>query len=141
MSNTTNKEFLGNGLAFPVEVGDSGELPYESAEAKVQQSLLIILGTARGERVMRPEFGSRLRELVFQPINASTKGRIVQYVTEAIAKWEPRVDLLRVDVTEDAATAGKLLVDIEYRVRPTNSIFNLVYPFYLREGSDGDTQS
>ena len=132
------KDFLGKGLAFPVEIDDNNSLPYVSAEAKVQQSLLIILGTAHGERVMRPDFGSRLHELVFEPINASTKGRIVQYVTEAIAKWESRVDIVRVEVTEDAVTRGKLLVDIEYRVRPTNSVFNLVYPFYLREGRNGN---
>ncbi len=139
MNGSENKAFLGHGLGFPVEVDDQGKLPYASAETKVQQSLLIILGTAQGQRVMRPDFGSRLHELVFEPINASTKGRIVQYVTEAISKWESRVDVQRVDVTEDLATEGKLLVDIKYRVRATNSIFNLVYPFYLREGSNVDS--
>ena len=138
---TTAKDFLGTGLAFPVELDELGQLPYASGEAKVQQSVLIILGTARGERVMRPDFGSRLHELVFEPINTSTKTRVAQYVTEAIAAWEPRVDLLAVNVTEDAVTMGKLLVDIEYRIRATNSTFNMVYPFYLREGGNGDTQA
>jgi uncharacterized protein len=134
------KDFLGHGLGFPVEIDDTGALPYASAENKVQQSLLIILGTARGERVMNPDFGSRLHELVFEPNNSSTKGRIVQYVNEAIVKWEPRVEISRVNVTTDPATAGKVLVDIEYRVRATNSRFNLVYPFYLRESSNANTQ-
>jgi phage baseplate assembly protein W len=132
------KEFLGAGVAFPVEVDDAGKLPIAVAELKVQQSLLLILGTARGERVMNPDFGSRLQELVFEPNNTTTQGRIVQYVTEAISKWEPRVDLLGVDVTGDPSSMSKLLVDIEYRVRPTNTRFNLVYPFYLREGNNAN---
>ena len=135
------KEFLGTGLTFPVELSELGDLPLSSEELKVQQSILIILGTARGERVMRPDFGSRLHELVFEPLSTSTKARVAQYVTEAISTWEPRVDLLRVDVREDPAVTSKLLVDIEYRVRPTNSRFNLVYPFYLQEAGNGHTQA
>ncbi|MCP4664711.1 MAG: GPW/gp25 family protein [bacterium] len=135
------KEFLGHGLAFPVEVDGQGRLPCATAEAKVQQSLLVVLATARGERVMRPQFGSRLHELVFEPLSASTKGRVAHYAAEAITAWEPRVDLLGVDVKEDPATRGKLLVDVDYRVRATNSRFNLVYPFYLQEGNDGGTRT
>jgi len=131
------KEFLGTGLAFPVEVDELGELAMSTEEAKVQQSILIILGTARGERVMRPDFGSRLHELVFEPVSTSTKARVAQYATEAISSWEPRVDLLRVNVREDPVVRSKLLVDVEYRVRPTNSRFNLVYPFYLQEAGNG----
>lgn len=129
------KEFLGRGLAFPVEVDDAGLLPQATAESKVQQSLLLILGTARGERVMNPEFGSRLHELLFEPNHAGTRGRVVRLVTEAVIQWEPRIELMRVDVTTDTTMPSKLLVDIEYRIRATNSRFNLVYPFYLREGS------
>ena len=90
---------------------------------------------------MRPDFGSRLRELVFEPINASTKARLAQYVTEALATWEPRIQVLRVDVSDAEAFAGRLLVDIDYKVRATNSRFNLVYPFYLQEGSNGGAEA
>lgn len=128
------KEFLGRGWKFPVEpVGD--RLLYEVEESKIQESILIILGTARGERVMRPDFGSRLRELVFAPRNSSTSALAAHYVTEALTRWEPRIDVLRVRAEPRGALDGVLDIDIDYRVRATNSEFNLVYPFYLREGS------
>ena len=135
MTSHGGKSFLGRGWAFPIEVDANKRLTYASEEAKIQQAALIILSTARGERVMRPDFGSRLHELVFAPINASTKSLISHYATEALVQWEPRIDVLGVTVQEESAVAGKLLVDIEYRVRATNSVFNLVYPFYLRGGN------
>lgn len=126
------KEFLGRGWKFPVEpAGD--RLVYESEEAKIREAILIVLGTARGERVMRPDFGSRLRELVFAPLNASTRALAVHYVTEALTAWEPRIDVLGVRAEPRGGQAGVLDIDIEYRVRATNSRFNLVYPFYLQE--------
>ena len=135
------KRFLGRGWSFPLELSASGELEYSAEEAKVQQSLLIILGTARGERVMRPEFGSRLRELVFAPVSSATRSLVSRYVTEALVKWEPRAEILGVEVAGEEAHLGKLLINVDYRVRATNSRFNLVYPFYLREGNDAGTQT
>lgn len=129
-----SKRFLGRGWAFPIDVDADGRVPYAVEEEKIQQSVLIILGTARGERVMRPDFGSRLHELVFAPMNASTKALVAHYATDALVTWEPRVDVLRVKSEEDRGERGKLLVQIEYRVRSTNSVFNLVYPFYLKGG-------
>jgi phage baseplate assembly protein W len=129
-----SKRFLGRGWAFPVDVGPDGRVPYVAEEAKIQQSALIILGTARGERVMRPDFGSRLHELVFAPMSSSTKALVSRYATDALVTWEPRIDVLRVTSDEDPGARGKLLVNVEYRVRSTNSVFNLVYPFYLKGG-------
>jgi phage baseplate assembly protein W len=129
-----SKRFLGRGWGFPVELDADGRVPYVGEEAKIQQSALIILGTARGERVMRPDFGSRLHELVFAPMNASTKALVAHYATDALVTWEPRIDVLRVTSEEDPGARGKLIVNVEYRVRSTNSIFNLVYPFYLKGG-------
>jgi Bacteriophage baseplate protein W len=129
-----SKRFLGRGWSFPIEVDASGKVQFSESEQKVQESVLIILGTARGERVMRPDFGSRLHELVFAPINSSTKSLIAHYATEALVQWEARIDVLRVAVREELSSEGKVLVDVEYRVRSTNSIFNLVYPFYLNGG-------
>jgi phage baseplate assembly protein W len=129
------KKFLGTGWEFPVELDpDEGRLIYSSEEKKIQESIMIILGTAKGERVMRPDFGSRLHELVFAPIDTSTKSLLAHYATEALVNWAPRIDVLRVDVSDQEAMHGKLLVNIEYKVRATNSIFNSVYPFYLAEG-------
>lgn len=128
------KEFLGRGWRFPVEL-DGDRLRYEQEEAKIEQSILIILGTALGERVMRPDFGSRLRELVFAPLTSSTRALAAHHVIEALTKWEPRVDVLSVRAEPRGALDGVLDIDIDYRVRATNSEFNLVYPFYLREGN------
>jgi len=129
-----SKRFLGKGWSFPIEVNAGGKVQYSESEQKVQESVLIILGTARGERVMRPDFGSRLHELVFAPVNASTKSLIAHYATEALVQWEARIDVLRVGVRGEPSSEGKVLVDVEYRLRSTNSIFNLVYPFYLNGG-------
>ena len=129
-----SKRFLGKGWSFPIEVDAGGKVQYSESEQKVQQSVLIILGTARGERVMRPDFGSRLHELVFAPINASTKSLIAHYATEALVQWEARIDVLGVGVKEEPSSEGKVLVEVEYRLRSTNSIFNLVYPFYINGG-------
>ncbi len=134
-----SKDFLGTGWHYPVELDDQGRLLYSAGEAKVQESILIILGTALGERVMRPDFGSRLRELVFAPLDTSTKSLVAHYVTQALVTWEPRIDVLSVDVSDEEALEGKLLVNVQYNVRATNSTFNLVYPFYLREGSGAGT--
>ncbi|MEP7305157.1 MAG: GPW/gp25 family protein [Acidobacteriota bacterium] len=135
------KVHLGRGWRFPVEPDGQGRLRYDADEDKIQQAVLVILGTTRGERVMRPEFGARLRELVFAPITSSTKGLLARAVTDALVKWEPRVDVLGVNVNEQSGDPGTLNVNIEYRVRATNSVFNLVYPFYLREGGSAATQT
>jgi phage baseplate assembly protein W len=128
-----DKSFLGTGWGYPI-TPEEGKVEYVSDEKKIQQSILIILGTARGERLMRPDFGSRLHELVFAPIDASTKSLIVHYATKALIQWEPRIDVISVNISDEKADHGKLLVNIEYKIRATNSIFNLVYPFYLAEG-------
>src|SRR5262245_45993529 len=130
------KVHLGRGWSFPVEPDALGSLGYAADEPKVQQAILIILGTAQGERVMRPDFGSRLRELVFAPLNSSTKSLVAGAITDALVKWEPRIDVLSVTAQEQSSDDGTLVVNIQYRVRATNSVFNLVYPFYLREGSN-----
>lgn len=124
-----------------MEPNAAGSLIYATDEEKIQQAVLVILGTTRGERVMRPDFGSRLRELVFAPLNSSTKGLVASAITDALVKCEPRVDVLEVQAAEQVADPGTLVVNIEYRVRATNSVFNLVYPFYLREGSNGTAQA
>lgn len=131
-----SKVHLGRGWRFPVEPDASGTLRYEADEEKIQQSVMVILGTTRGERVMRPEFGGRLRELVFAPMTSSTRSLIASAITDALVKWEARIDVLGVHVEDQAGDPGTLVVNIEYRVRATNSVFNLVYPFYLREGAN-----
>ena len=130
-----SKPFLGIGTGFPLalDAKTHGVIRAEYEES-VRQSILIILGTAKGERVMRPDFGCGIHDLVFATMSASTIGRIDREVHEALLRHEPRIDVLAVTVTPDS-TGGVLLIDIEYEVRATNTAFNLVYPFYLQQGA------
>jgi phage baseplate assembly protein W len=127
-----SKPFLGIGTGFPLALDAKahGVIRAEYEES-VRQSILMILGTAKGERVMRPDFGCGIHDLVFATMSASTIGRIDREVHEALLRHEPRIDVLAVNVTPDS-TGGVLLIDIEYEVRATNTAFNLVYPFYLQ---------
>lgn len=132
------KPFLGIGTAFPLQVvkqsnPDTANAPNVLARAEyeesVRQSVLIILGTAKGERVMRPDFGCGIHDLVFENLGAGTVGRVQQMVNEALLRLEPRIDVTQVEVESDGGNV--LLIHIEYEVRATNNAFNLVYPFYL----------
>jgi uncharacterized protein len=124
------KPFLGVGWSFPLEVEKKGELRSAEYEESVRQSIWLILGTAKGERVMRPDFGCGIYDLVFETSSASTAGRIEEEVRDALLFLEPRIDVLEVQVQPDAG--GEMLtISIDYQVRATDNMFNLVYPFYL----------
>jgi Bacteriophage baseplate protein W len=131
MERVMNDDFLGTGWSFPVESDANGQIVLASDEASIRQSIWMILGTSPGERVMRPDFGCGLYDLVFAVNNPATTGQIVRTVREALIEWEPRIDVLDVFVTPDEAQPNLLLIEINYQVRTTNSRFNLVYPFYL----------
>lgn len=124
------KPFLGVGLDFPVNVDSTGELNIAEYEESVRQSIWIILGTAKGERVMRPEFGCDIYDLVFAVNSSSTAGKLSYAVRQALLHFEPRIDVLDVKV-DSAGTDNTLLLNIEYEVRATNNVFNMVYPFYF----------
>ena len=123
--------FLGVGLAFPIELDENNQLKISRYEMAVQQSIWTILGTAKGERIMRPDFGCGIHDFVFSANSASTVGQIVSEVRQSLIEWEPRIDILDIDVTPDKNEDNKLLIIINYQVRTTNNRFNLVYPFYL----------
>jgi len=124
-----SKPFLGKGLSFPITTLDNvGNLKIAEYEESVRQSVLIILGTAKGERVMRPDFGCGIYDLVFELNTPTTIARIIQEVQDALLKFEPRIDVVDVQVNQEA---DKLLISINYQIRTTNNVFNLVYPFYL----------
>jgi uncharacterized protein len=125
------KTFLGVGVGFPVTAPD-GAIAQAEYEESVRQSIWIILGTAKGERVMRPNFGCDIYDLVFEVNSPSTAGKVSQAVREALQLFEPRIDMLDVQVTSVSDSEGsKLLISIDYQVQATNNVFNLVYPFYL----------
>jgi uncharacterized protein len=127
------KAFLGRGWAFPVQPA-ADDVVLVEYEEDIRRAIRIILGTAPGERVMRPDFGCGLRQLAFEPLSTTTMALARHRVEEALITWEPRIDLAEVNVTADGGQAGLLLIDIRYRVRATNTFYNLVYPFYLQEG-------
>ena len=135
------KDFLGTGWKFPVQVNGEQKISFSSYEENIMESIKIILGTAKGERQMRPDFGCGIHELVFAENNTVTAGMAEFHVMQALNLWEPRIVLIKVEAFPETEkvnstyTAGnKLLISIDYQVIATNSIFNLVYPFYLTEG-------
>lgn len=130
------KSFLGSGLAFPLQTNIRGEVALVSGEKDIEQSIWIILGTRPGERVMRPTFGCRAYELIFEPINATTASLIEDYVREALVFWEPRISVLRVTSFLDEHNDGAILVEIEYEIRETHNVRSIVYPFYLADSED-----
>ena len=120
---------LGTGLAFPLGVDDRGRIALARDEIDVEQAIRIILSTAPGERPMRPEFGCAVHDCVFERIDADTLARIDQAVRVALDRWEPRIDIE--DIVFETRNEGELLVHLRYRLRATNEVRNLVFPFYV----------
>lgn len=126
--------FLGLGWNFPIGQDAGHQIALTAdGEQSVRQSIWTILSTSPGERVMRPDFGCSLSDLVFAVNNAATATAVTRAVREALATWEPRIDVLDVYAAPDPVQANVLNIEINYQVRSTNSRFNLVYPFYLEQ--------
>jgi phage baseplate assembly protein W len=129
------KAFLGRGWSAPIALDPlTGLVESVAYEDDIRQSILIILMTAPGERVMRPNFGCGIHDLVFTSLDSTTLQLIRSSVEDAMQRCEARIELLNVNVEEAASSEGKLLVELEYRVRRTNQLGNLVFPFYFKEG-------
>ena len=124
-------DFIGRGFTWPMRVDQSGSISLTSGVADLDSSVRLILMTAPGERLMRPEFGCRIHELVFEPLTANTLGLMKHAVRQALAQWEPRITVEDVEVESDPSIAGLVRIVIGYRVRATNDRRNLVHPFYL----------
>ena len=127
-------DLIGKGWRFPVQTDVRGGIALAHDDQEIEEAIEIILSTPRGYRVMRPEFGSRIHELQFAPINASTMTAAAQYVREALGWWEPRIAVLDVLVEEDPDQPGCMLIYVEYRIRATYDERALVYPFYSIPG-------
>lgn len=127
--------FLGRGWSFPVRPGAGGRLTFAAEETKIRQSLWIILSTAPGERQMRPEFGCGIHDLVFQPNTAALRGLVKEKVHTALTRWEPRIDVVEVRVETPPEARNHLLIAVDYRTRSNNAFYNLVYPFFINEGT------
>ena len=129
-----DRRFLGIGWKFPLQVTPNGRIAQAAAEQRIEESILLILATAPGERPMRPDFGCGIHDLVFAPNNARTIALVVHLARQALVKYEPRIDVLDVSAQSTAESANQLLIRVNYRIRSTNAIGNLVYPFYITEG-------
>jgi uncharacterized protein len=126
--------FLGIGWKFPVIPDANLRINMSKYEEDIKEAIWIILDTAKGERVMRPDFGCGIHDFVFESISAAKRNQIEQSVKEALTIWEPRITLLNVSASDDQIDTGRLIISIDYEVVATNNRFNLVYPFYLKEG-------
>lgn len=131
-----SKAFLGKGWKFPIEVDPAtGRIRQAEYEDDIAEAIRIIIWTARGERIMRPDFGCGIERYLFETNDDTTLRLIEAEVAESIRMWEPRVDQVEVRVERDGRDPAKLLIHVQYEVRNTNNLFNQVYPFYLYEGT------
>jgi len=126
-----NPDFIGAGWAFPLSTDATGGMALVTREREIAEAIRLILGTARGERPMRPEFGCRIHDHVFGPANAATAGQIAYDVREALERWEPRIEVQDIGVGYDEISTGVLYVDVVYVILGTNDPRNLVFPFYV----------
>jgi uncharacterized protein len=127
-------DFLGQGWRHPVRVNARGSLDWSAGEASITEAIWIVLSTPRRSRVMEPAFGCGIHDHVFAPGNATTRAVIEAEVRDALVRWEPRIDVLRVTATSHADAPSTLLIEVDYRVRGNNATNNIVYPFYIDEG-------
>jgi phage baseplate assembly protein W len=127
------RAFLGVGWKFPVRVNVRGGISLSRHEQDIEEAIWIILSTAKGERVMEPDFGCGIHDYVFAPNNPGTRGSITYEVQKALSEYEPRIEITNVRVDSFPESDNKLLIYVDYRVRANNTKRNLVYPFYLQE--------
>jgi len=133
MRQTINRPFLGAGWKFPLQVDPGGRIALSKFEQRVEESIYLILSTARGERLMLPEFGCGIHDLVFEPNNASTIALVEANVRDALVAFEPRIDVLSINAESPEEQPNLLLIRIDYRIRASQAVGNLVYPFYITE--------
>ena len=130
------RNFLGRGWKYPVEVDRAGGIAMSELDESIRQSMLIILGTAPGERVMRPNFGCSIHDLVYAPNNLNTASLAAHFCVVALSKWEPRIEEVEASADPSNDDSNRLDITIKYRVRATNNSRNLVYPFYIRRSEE-----
>ncbi len=128
-----DRSFLGKGWRFPVAINLTGGIASSSLEENIRDSIFIILGTAPGERVQRPDFGCRIHDLMFEPNNYATSARAEYYCEEALYKYEPRISELAVKASPNPSEPNRLDIRINYTIIGQTYPKNLVYPFYLRK--------
>jgi Bacteriophage baseplate protein W len=125
---------IGTGFKFPIKVNATGGLDWSDGPQRIQDAIWIILSTGPGERVMRPKFGAGAQDFVFEPNSAASRARLATAIADALTRSEPRIELVNVAVDEAAQGPSCVLATIEYRIRSTNELYNMVYPLYVQEG-------
>ena len=129
--------FLGTGWSFPPEfVLETGEMLMTSDEEDIEASLKILLGTAAGERFFNPQYGMDMHQILFEPMSTTLNTFLKDKARTAILIYEPRINLLSLELDTSEQTEGRVSIIIDYEIKATNSRFNLVYPFYTAEGSE-----
>ena len=126
-------KIIGSGFSFPMQVDALGSVEMSSDDENIRQSMMLILGTAPGERMKRPTFGCAIHDILFEPNPSVTAAKIEYEVKRALLEFEPRVDDIEVDAMPDPMEESRMNVTISYTIRKTNTKSNLVYPFYLRK--------
>ena len=129
--------FVGRGFFWPMEVDHTGSIRLTDGAADIDAAMAVVLATAPGERVMRPDFGCRIWDLLFEPVTANLLGLMAQAVRDALTQWEPRVIVETVDTVPDANDSAVVSIRVGYRVKATNDRRNLVYPFYVIPHEEG----
>jgi phage baseplate assembly protein W len=127
-------DFIGRGWAFPLAVDSNGGIALVSREREIAEAIRLILSTTPGERPMRPDFGCRIQDFILDPADGTTAAAISAEVTEALTRWEHRIDVEDVGVMFTAENPNVLYIDIHYRMKQTNDRYNLVFPFYVIPG-------
>jgi phage baseplate assembly protein W len=130
------EQFIGAGWAFPLRTDRTGSIALVTKEREIEESIRLILATAPGERPMRPDFGCAIHDFVFAPADAATAGQLAFEVRASLDRWEPRIDVVDIQVKFDAVDEGTLYIDVQYAIRGTNDPRNLVFPFYVIPSHD-----
>jgi phage baseplate assembly protein W len=128
---TRTPEFVGRGWAFPLRADANGDMALVAQEREIEEAIRLILGTAYGERPMRPEFGCAIHDFVFAGADAATAAQIAFEVRASLRRWEPRIEIHDVDVSSDDEDTSRLFIDIRYSIKASNDRRNLVFPFYI----------
>ena len=136
-----SEEFIGKGLAFPMKTNPAGQLALVSREREIEEAMRLVLGTAHGERPMRPEFGCGIHDYVFSPADSTTAGRIKFEVEYSLNRWEPRIEVVDVVVTIDAGDRSIVYIDVKYALKGTSDPRSLVFPFYVIPEESGPGQA
>lgn len=128
------RAYLGEGLGFPLRVGPHGRLVTARAEAKIEQAVWLIVATASGERIMRPQYGCAIHDMLFDPNNPGSQTRLADAVRTALTAQEPRIAVLEVTVESGASDPSAVLIRVDYRINENNAITSMVYPYFITEG-------